>query len=555
MVLLVGVTAFIAGGCGGRRIEPNMGGGPVDLALGTPLVAKTPKPLDLSFIPADAVFAMVLDPFQLTESPQFPAITTTGLKELISNDLGVDMNATEQVVVIGGVGKKLGEFFVGTILRYKQPFDQQQFLNQRASEWEEASEGERKYNRPRDTGAASVFFADNKTVVVAEEATLKKMLAAKPDAESKLLSSLRKADDSAAALAILDMAAVRPQVMAFLLFSKLPPPFDAPPFDGVKEVPKNVDEAVVKFVVIPTTGLTAVLHAKDQEAAVATDALIGNLLEKVGDLVNDMTEVSEDADRSTAQAAAGMQALFGTLQTEIKHKHEGSDVNISFEGLTLQNQLIMLASPVLNPLRQSWENSIAARSRDNMKKIGAALLDVAAAKGSFPAPANYAPDGKPLLSWRVHLLPQLGLQSLYEQFHLDEPWDSEHNKKLIVRMPMIYRTPGHVFDGKTFYVLPIGTGALFEGNDGAKPDSISDGKDKTILAVELYEGRGVEWTKPEDLKYDRADPTTSLIHLAKPEFNAIFVDGEVRAIDGKRYNKILTGLFTPASGDEVPEGL
>lgn len=54
-------------------------------------------------------------------------------------------------------------------------------------------------------------------------------------------------------------------------------------------------------------------------------------------------------------------------------------------------------------------------------------------------PGNIADkDGKPLLSWRIAILPFIEQQALYEQFKRDEPWDSEHNKKLIEKMPKLY---------------------------------------------------------------------------------------------------------------------
>jgi hypothetical protein len=71
-------------------------------------------------------------------------------------------------------------------------------------------------------------------------------------------------------------------------------------------------------------------------------------------------------------------------------------------------------------------------------------------------------DDQPLLSWRVALLPFIEQQELYKEFKLDEPWDSEHNKKLIERMPKIY-APIHVkaMTGETFYQVFIGKDALF----------------------------------------------------------------------------------------------
>ena len=45
-------------------------------------------------------------------------------------------------------------------------------------------------------------------------------------------------------------------------------------------------------------------------------------------------------------------------------------------------------------------------------------------------PTNvYNAKGEAILSWRVLLLPYLEQNNLYQQFKLDEPWDSENNKK------------------------------------------------------------------------------------------------------------------------------
>ena len=43
-------------------------------------------------------------------------------------------------------------------------------------------------------------------------------------------------------------------------------------------------------------------------------------------------------------------------------------------------------------------------------------------------------------------------QALYNEFKLDEPWDSPHNKDLLARMPPIYVVPGAKAEpGMTFY--------------------------------------------------------------------------------------------------------
>jgi hypothetical protein len=66
------------------------------------------------------------------------------------------------------------------------------------------------------------------------------------------------------------------------------------------------------------------------------------------------------------------------------------------------------------------------------------------------------------LSWRVLLLPLLGEKELFERFRMGEPWDSEHNRKLIPLMPKIYRAPGSkAGEGRTNYLGAIGPNAAF----------------------------------------------------------------------------------------------
>src|SRR5205814_6093315 len=71
------------------------------------------------------------------------------------------------------------------------------------------------------------------------------------------------------------------------------------------------------------------------------------------------------------------------------------------------------------------------RSANNLKQLMLAMHNYHDVYGRFPADIRDK-DGKPLLSWRVHILPFIEQVNLYKQFRLDEPWDSEHNKKLIL---------------------------------------------------------------------------------------------------------------------------
>jgi RNA polymerase sigma factor (sigma-70 family) len=82
-----------------------------------------------------------------------------------------------------------------------------------------------------------------------------------------------------------------------------------------------------------------------------------------------------------------------------------------------------------------------ARSMNNLKQILLAMHNYHDANGNMPHDITDK-DGKPMLSWRVAILPYIEQDNLFKQFKLDEPWDSDHNKKLLALMPSTYRTPG-----------------------------------------------------------------------------------------------------------------
>src|SRR5579859_8305399 len=76
-------------------------------------------------------------------------------------------------------------------------------------------------------------------------------------------------------------------------------------------------------------------------------------------------------------------------------------------------------------------------------------------------------DGKPLYSWRVHVLPYLEQGPVYNKFNLNEPWDSPQNKALLEPTPICFRTPWgwpgpDDPPGTTRYLAFTGPGTAFE---------------------------------------------------------------------------------------------
>src|SRR4051812_49040872 len=79
-----------------------------------------------------------------------------------------------------------------------------------------------------------------------------------------------------------------------------------------------------------------------------------------------------------------------------------------------------------------------ARTIGNLKFLGWAMHCFAANNGGrLPSTAIRKGD-RPLLSWRVAILPWLEEHELYQRFHLDEAWNSPHNLSLLGEMPRVY---------------------------------------------------------------------------------------------------------------------
>jgi hypothetical protein len=218
--------------------------------------------------------------------------------------------------------------------------------------------------------------------------------------------------------------------------------------------------------------------------------------------------------------------------------------------------LVALLLPAVQAAREAARRNQAL---NNMKQIMLGLLNYESAKLTFPAQANYSPDGKPLLSWRVHILPYLEQQALYQQFHLDEPWDSEHNKTLIDKMPALYLDPASglvATDGKTHYLGVAGKDRLFNGTaEGRQIRTITDGTSNTVAVVQVDDAKAVTWTKPEDWEMDDQNPMAGLGSLhAGGVFIAGWCDGSVRVINTAIDLTAFKALLTVAGEEAVNAG-
>jgi hypothetical protein len=139
----------------------------------------------------------------------------------------------------------------------------------------------------------------------------------------------------------------------------------------------------------------------------------------------------------------------------------------------------------------------------NLEQIALAIHNYETVHRRLPPRTIVDKGGTSMLSWRVALLPYLGESDLYSQFHLEEPWDSDHNKALLEEMPAVFANPNaNLAVGYTSYVAPHG---MQDRKLQTVWDSgplllrqVSDGLANTLAVVEVQPTAAVPWTKPED---------------------------------------------------------
>jgi hypothetical protein len=222
------------------------------------------------------------------------------------------------------------------------------------------------------------------------------------------------------------------------------------------------------------------------------------------------------------------------------------------------------------------ETSGKIEAGKRLTQLGLALHNYHDLVATFPA-GIIGPENQLGLSWRVQLLPYLDEGKLFNEFKLDEPWDSAHNKPLLTKMPKVFESPGRpAAAGKTYLQSFFGDYAflrpLHESGKGGQPSAapaagpagtpargrriteITDGTKNTLMVVEGHEP--VEWTKPEDIAFvpfgRGLPPVPPLAGVFRGGFHGLMCDGSVHFFPSDLPEPSVAGMITINRG-EMPD--
>ena len=177
----------------------------------------------------------------------------------------------------------------------------------------------------------------------------------------------------------------------------------------------------------------------------------------------------------------------------------------------------------VDSLARAWAerpDTPATREEFGVIKAPSNIREISIALGNFESTFKVLPQAtrSPNLaeptpvSWRVQLLPYLGLRELYDRYKFNEPWDSSANLALLNEMPDVYRSAN---DSSTSTTTRI---RFLDGTDTAHDRSRSrlimsnfrDGVGNTLLFAEVGIDKAVPWTQPEAIPVDMSNVWASL---------------------------------------------
>jgi hypothetical protein len=296
--------------------------------------------------------------------------------------------------------------------------------------------------------------------------------------------------------------------------------------------------------------VTLTLDTHDAKTAKEVEGSVKEMLQLVTEALPEAKKRFGRNESGKALLPALDQLADALKAATVKVEEKSVAVGLSMKS---DNLFAGLLAHGVSQVRRSAER---VRFINNFKQLALAMHNFHDVYGHCPFP-GYDKKGQiaenfdaAKLSWRVALLPYIEEDNLFRQFKLNEPWDSEHNKKLIPLMPKIYaaRKEVNLKEGHTFV-------QIFQGPDALKPRSsligVTDGTSNTIFFAEA--GEGVIWTKPDDMKFDVNKELPKLGGNFDGDFIVAMGDGSVRFVTRKKVSDAtLKLLIQPADGNVIP---
>ena len=395
-----------------------------------------------------------------------------------------------------------------------------------------------------------ICLVNNKTMLLATHLDLAKKVAAAPTAQTPLNAKLVELKYKKQQFVLAGSRDALPQKMIDEMKREVDREELPPAFDGITDVLSDVQQVSAVANLDPLFSLKLGVETSNKETTekLLTMTKDGLTLAKtsIGFFLIAPPQGMPPSFRPVIQQ-------FLKVLAKIELKQDGKQLDAA---VSVPTEMATTVQTAISEVFDQGRSAARTMSgQNNMKQIGLAIHVFHDRYKAFPIGENEEAniqfqDGKPLLSWRVHLLPYLEQEALYNQFKLDEPWNSEHNARLVNQVPHVYQSPNHDqpnAEGMTTYVAPVGPGSIF-GTKKMGFRDVPDGTSYTIMMVDAGPDKAVLWTKPDDLPYDANEIDLGAVGES---FMALFSDGSVQQLSSEIDSELLLKLFQRNDGGEI----
>jgi len=532
----------------------------LSLTVAAPLAAQGNQrgETDVSYVPDDAFFVMLARPSQMLEKYRDEVDAPVDLMLKASREGGgLDIKNLDAFMFVIGFdeaahaeaaaapdGPRLREenWFSG-VMRFHQPPEQDKIVEKMFMGAEPAEHEGKAYFKSKSEYTPSAWFPDEQTLVFANDARLKTIMEKPAMGMGGLRHHLRRSDPKADAALAVSMDTGKAWFKAVIPEDEVPAPMRP-----ILALPTHLDVAVI------TGDLSRDEPAK--MLALAVDEKSAKYLKSVAEEFQKTLRDMHAANREEIIRSAPSQRV-GQLAVDVSDKIL-SGISLEQEGriirgsLKAEDGLVAAAELFVESLAESYRMSQRWERRSEVRKIGQAMNGYHEEHGRFPPAASYSKDGKPLLSWRVHLLPYLdGGEELYEKLELDQPWDSEHNKKLLDQMPAVYAFDRQAGGTHTRLLAVVGENTAMRAKKSVKREAITDATDETVVAVEVGAAHAVPWTQPAELSAAEEDLAKLKTADDESHFLVLTAAGNTEQIKKSKITAdALQAFFTIAGGEE-----
>ena len=521
------------------------------LLVAQEVAQKIAPPERFGDIPADSISAFSLEFAKMRLNKDFELWPWEVLDIAAKEQFGIQLDQIEAIDGMVLMPSPDPEF--GLSIRTKVPFDIADLSDQMLTPVEQgAKDAQIRFRDFSENPLMRVMQREPQRVLLGTQGALRRMTSSRLQPGGEFIGLVQ--NSPAMFKMAVNFETLRDLVSAFVLTeeNQIPPELS----EEMEQIIDLTDNVLVELYRDPANALRVSLGTSGADKTELLSKSLLRIRRQLTDLVMEQSTQEMEFDDSVSvemkQAMTGyMNRIRKYIDNESMWSIQEDRVVMQFESSMLVNyQIIGVLSGLLLPAVQAArESARQMQSSNNLRQIMLAMHNFHDANGRFPAQAIAQGEGNPLLSWRVAILPYLGEQALYDQFHLDEPWDSAHNIELLEQMPGFFRNPSNPpTAGMTTYLVPMGKGVGLS-SEGLKIQQITDGTSNTLAVLDVDPQFGVPWTKPDDLDIRQNEV---LDWLRAEGSNAGFFDGSVRLIDLEIDTEVLEALMTRAGGEVIP---